>query len=173
MNVSYRRASFAESQRDTSKFFTSPAIRDANALASKRVIGPIPLRPATIVGHASRTPMPTGETMPSPVTTTRRNMSGIRNQGTGISRGDVSGGATRVALQWPRPGRREGAGASVRAPADEPLLLKMRADVVDRLLHRGDLFRVVVGNLGFEFLFERHDELDRVERIGAEVVDER
>src|SRR5487761_1945730 len=72
MNVSYRRASLAESQRDTSKSFTSPAIRDGKVEASKRVMGPIPERPATMFSQAGATPMPTGDTMPRPVTTTRR-----------------------------------------------------------------------------------------------------
>src|SRR4029434_3594809 len=31
----------------------------------------------------------------------------------------------------------------------------------------------LVGNLDAEFLFEGHDELDRVERVGPEVVDKR
>src|SRR5271155_5203154 len=30
----------------------------------------------------------------------------------------------------------------------------------------------VVGNLAAEFLFERHDELDRIETVGAEIIDE-
>src|SRR6185312_4157066 len=165
-------------------FFTSPAMRDGNPLASKRVIGPIPDRPATIVGQASATPSPTGETMPSPVTTTRR-MSGVSSQRTDGP--EVSGGTARGAV--PARCMRDIArilssvlclltseGTALRAHARrvyEALFLQMRTDVVDRLLHRGDLLGVVIGNLGFEFLFERHHELDGVERIGAEIVDER
>src|SRR6185312_13277182 len=55
-----------------SKPFTSPAMRVGNALASKCVIGPMPLLPATTFFHAVATSLPTGETMPIPVTTTRR-----------------------------------------------------------------------------------------------------
>src|SRR5215472_1758161 len=33
-------------------------------------------------------------------------------------------------------------------------------------------FRGVVGNFAIEFFFERHDELDRVEAVGAEILDE-
>ena len=40
--------------------------------ASKRVIGPAPEVPASAARHASCQPMPSGLTMPSPVTTTRR-----------------------------------------------------------------------------------------------------
>src|SRR5271165_1162192 len=46
-------------------------------------------------------------------------------------------------------------------------------DVVHRVLHGADFLRLLVGNLDLESLFERHDQLDRVERIGAEVVHER
>src|SRR4249920_1079188 len=90
----------------------------------------MPDRPATTLCHASSTVLPTGLTMPSPVTTTRR---------------------------WDK----------LR------LLREVALDVVDGLLHGGDLLGVFVRDLGLELLLERHHELDRVERIGAEVVDER
>jgi hypothetical protein len=48
-------------------------------------------------------------------------------------------------------------------PATAGLFLDVGTDVIDRLLDRRDLFGVVVGNLGFELLFERHDELDGIE----------
>ncbi|CFN79416.1 Uncharacterised protein [Bordetella pertussis] len=48
----------------------------------------------------------------------------------------------------------------------------MRIDVVNRLLHGSDLFGLFVGDLGLEFVFERHDQFDHVERIGTEVVKE-
>src|SRR2546421_12595838 len=46
-------------------------------------------------------------------------------------------------------------------------------DVVDGLLHGGDLLGFLVGNLGLEFLLERHHQLHGVERVRAEVIDER
>ena len=49
----------------------------------------------------------------------------------------------------------------------------MRFDVVDRVLHCGDAFCIFVGDLSLEFFFESHDELDGVQRIRAEVLDER
>ncbi len=49
----------------------------------------------------------------------------------------------------------------------------MGVDVLDRFLHAGDFLGVFVGNLDPELLFERHDELHRVQRIGAKVVHER
>src|SRR5262249_27103272 len=45
-------------------------------------------------------------------------------------------------------------------------------DVLDGFLDARDLLGVLVGNLDAEFLFERHHELDGVERVGAEVVHE-
>src|SRR5688500_12492755 len=45
-------------------------------------------------------------------------------------------------------------------------------DVVDGLLDGGDLLGLSVRDLGVELLFERHHELDGVERVGAQVVDE-
>jgi hypothetical protein len=50
------------------------------------------------------------------------------------------------------------------------LLLAVRIDVVDRLLHSRDLFGLFVGDLGLELIFEGHDQLNHVERIGTEVV---
>jgi hypothetical protein len=41
-------------------------------LVSKRVTGPMPLRPARIEAQALATSLPTGETIPRPVMTARR-----------------------------------------------------------------------------------------------------
>src|SRR5207302_8105619 len=43
-------------------------------------------------------------------------------------------------------------------------------DVVIRIAHTLDLFRVFVRNLDAELLFETHYQLDSVQRVGAEVV---
>src|SRR5215472_16350532 len=55
-----------------SKFFTSPAMVQSNPVVSKCVIGPIPLHPATRFLQLSSVPMPSAQTSPTPVTTTRR-----------------------------------------------------------------------------------------------------
>src|SRR5512147_2159750 len=132
MNVSMCRASFAGRCAATSKPFTSPAIWQAKAAASKRVIRPIPDLPATRLLHASSTVFPTGQMMPSPVTTT------LRRDTTYCRR----------------------------------LRLRVRLDVVDRLLDGGDLLRLFVRDLGFELFLQGHHQFHRVERIRAEVVDE-
>src|SRR6267142_1972752 len=51
--------------------------------------------------------------------------------------------------------------------------LGVRLDVVDGLLDGGDLLGFLVGNLGLELLLERHHQLDGVERVRAQVIDER
>src|SRR5436309_951989 len=65
-------SSFFSIQRKGSKFFTSPAILQSNAAGSKCVIGPMPLTPATRFFQLSSVPMPSAQTSPTPVTTTRR-----------------------------------------------------------------------------------------------------
>ena len=50
---------------------TSPAIRHGKPALAKRVIGPMPERPAHTASQFAGTPTPSGVTMPSPVTTTR------------------------------------------------------------------------------------------------------
>src|SRR5690606_38080329 len=74
-------------------------------------------------------PMPSGDTIPTPVTTTRL--------GTLF------------------------------------LVLRVRLAVLDGFLHPGDFLGILVGHLDPELLLERHHQLDRVQRIGAKVVDER
>src|SRR5512145_487115 len=91
---------------------------------------------AVMLAQASSTVLPTGQTIPRPVTTTRR-----------------------------RDKRVPGAGSG--------LLAAMGLDVIDCLLDGGDLLGLLVRDLGLELLLERHNELDRVEGVGAEVIDER
>ena len=72
MKVSMCRASFAGMYCSTSKPFTSPAMVQAMPEASKRLIVPMPERPASRLAQPSATVLPTGLIRPSPVTTTRR-----------------------------------------------------------------------------------------------------
>src|ERR1700761_4993710 len=51
--------------------------------------------------------------------------------------------------------------------------LDVGASVVDRLLHRGDLLGFFIRNFHAEFVFEGHHQFDGIERISAEIVDER
>src|SRR5918994_7020176 len=71
MKMSIFFSSFFSMNWSASKFFTSPAKRVEKADASKRVIGPMPLVPAHSASQFVCVPMPTGDTRPTPVTTTR------------------------------------------------------------------------------------------------------
>ena len=46
-------------------------------------------------------------------------------------------------------------------------------DVVDGLTDRLDLFRHVVGDVDVELFFEFHHQFDRIQGVGAQIVDER
>src|SRR5262249_26253865 len=49
--------------------------------------------------------------------------------------------------------------------------LLLGLDVVDRVLGGGDLLRVFVGDVEVECFLERHDQLDYIQRVGAEIID--
>ena len=50
--------------------------------------------------------------------------------------------------------------------------LLLSVDVVYGVADGSDPFRVFVGYFQFEVLFELHDQLDRVQRVGAQILDE-
>src|SRR3954468_11256288 len=71
--------------------------------------------------------------------------------------------------------------SGVTSPTPVTTTLRMRAvrsggvgfvDVLDGIADGHDRLRRIIGNFDAEFLFERHDELDRVEAVGAKVLDE-
>src|SRR5690348_16154994 len=143
MNVSERRVSFGCIQSAALKPFTSAAIFVGSTDASKCVIGSTPLTPFSRLSQAATTVLPTGETTPSPVTTTLRfDMV-------------VSSGRAR---------RRSGVAAG--------LLLDVALHVIDGLLDGGDLLGLLVGDLALELLLEGHHQLHVVERVRAQVLDE-
>src|SRR5215472_3027932 len=65
-------SSFFSIQLSGSKFFTSPAKRQSNPVASKWVMGAMPPLPARRLLQTSSVPIPQAQTRPTPVTTTRR-----------------------------------------------------------------------------------------------------
>src|SRR5688572_20062856 len=110
-----------------------------------------------MAAHAVSMVLPTGETIPSPVTTTRRRV-------TVLPQRKLNEEAWRALAP---------AGHPAGAPAESGSGLgPMLVDVVDCLLDGGDLLGILVGNLSFEFLFERHHQFHRIQRISAKVVDE-
>ena len=72
MKRSMRRASLAGMYVETSKSGTLPAMVQGKPVVSKRVMGPMPLRPASAADQLPATLLPSGDNMPRPVTTTRR-----------------------------------------------------------------------------------------------------
>ncbi len=72
MKRSMRRASLAGMYFVTSKPGMLPAMVHGKPVVSNRVIGPMPLFPDSAADQLSATVLPRGESMPRPVTTTRR-----------------------------------------------------------------------------------------------------
>src|SRR6185437_4891095 len=175
MNGSIFLTSFAAMYCAGSKSRTSPAMRVGNVLASKCVTIPMPLRPALMLLHAVATSLPTGDTKPNPVTTTRLfirlfSMRPLR---------EINYRAPHFQIT-PKRKLRPRAQLSVQTESKRPAAraadgasgLDVRLDVVNRLLHGGDLFGFFVGNLGLELFLESHDQLNGIERIGAQIVHE-
>src|SRR6185312_2222317 len=161
MKSSMRRASLGAMYWLTSKSRTGPPKRTGKADTSKRVIGPIPLSPCRIASHADFSVLPTGEMMPRPVMTTRRLLTRYLYEDPTDGRG--AGSCHPAGPEaGPDAPRRSGSGFGT------PIV-----DVLDSLLNRRDLLGVLIGNLDLELLFEGHDELDRVERVGSQIVHER
>src|SRR5580700_9526755 len=78
----------------------------------------------------------------------------------------------------PGRGRSRAGRAAAAWSALDPRSISARSTlgVLFEKLHRiadgENRFRGVVGNLAAEFLFERHHEFDRIEAVGAEIIDE-
>src|SRR4051794_13112629 len=111
---------------------------------------------------------PSGETIPRPVTTTRRIQSLLAWNGERLP--DM--GRRRPFVDRPGRGAARGlAGTAVSRRAGKVSGL-VRLDIIDGVADRGDLLGGVVRDLDPEFLFEGHDELDDVEAVGTQIVDE-
>src|SRR3990172_4449388 len=175
MKRSLRRISRLSMYFSGSKPFSSPAMRVGKLEASNCVMGPIPLLPATIPRQDSSTPIPTGHTIPSPVTTTRRLDMVLPPPFSTNRKADARPSATARGrrrfdhgLRRPRKERAPAAPSGGQAPA----LLLVRVDVVHGVLDGLDVLRLLVRDLHLELLLHRHDELYDVERVGAEGLDE-
>src|SRR5208337_2221447 len=81
-----------------------------------------------------------------------------------------------VSVVLPNPQIRPMPVMTTRLPAALAKLLaclRVLADVLDGIRHSANLLRILVGDFDIEGLFEGHHQLDRVERIGAQVIHER
>src|SRR5262245_43076058 len=131
MKTSIFLTSFFSMKRSGSKLLTSPAICVENPVVSNLLIVPIPLWPPIKARQFASVPIPSDDTSPMPVTTTRL-----------FTNGDLF------------------------------FALAVRFDVFDGFLHPGNLFSVLIGNLDSELFLEGHDKFDRIQRVGAQIVDE-
>src|SRR5689334_10858960 len=152
MKSSTLRCSFGSIQRSGFQVPSVPspegsrqAILAARSSTSKRSILTAPLLPASMLDQLVPTSAPSGVTMPRPVTTTRL----IEPPAAGKTR--LPGSSCRLIRGW--SGGRLG-------------------EELDRVADRQNRLGRIVGNLAAELFLEGHDQLDSVERVGAEVVDE-
>src|SRR5712692_2782997 len=139
MKTSIFLTSFFSRNCNGSKPMTSPAMRGANCDASNLVIVRTPLWPAHSARQFASVPMPSDDTRPMPVTTTRRLLVMIN-----------------LLAEQARPLHPEQA---------RPLLLRFGVglDVLDRFLHARAVLRILVRDLDPELLLERHHQFDGVE----------
>src|SRR3989338_5721747 len=147
-------------------------------VVSKRVMGPMPERPAHSPDHVSSTPMPRGVSSPRPVTTTRWVIAGVapvhERPSAALSVGLACSRTTQYAPRARPPSALHLAIPEQASYYDERRgpQLEFLVDVFNGLLNGQDLLGVLVRNLDPELLFEGHDQLDGVERVRAEVLDE-
>src|SRR6185437_15081874 len=158
MNVSIRRWSLAGTQSSAlylpeavSPIGTCPAMRDGRSDTSNDWIARIPDSPAVSRPQTLSRPRPSGVTNPIPVTTTRL---------TWRSRSSRSADSTAYRAGGSRSSRPSVARRSA-----------MRLDEAYRVLHGDDLLGRVVGDFAPELFLERHHQLDRVEAVGAQIID--
>jgi hypothetical protein len=71
MKMSTFLTSFFSMKRSGSKFLTSPAMRAEKSVVSNFVMGAMPLQPMQSASQFASVPMPSDDTSPMPVTTTR------------------------------------------------------------------------------------------------------
>ena len=117
-----------------------------------------PLLPASSRDQVASTPQPSGVTRPSPVMTTRRMHADPRT----FCDGSVGRRRDAVAEH-----RRRRSDAAERQAALACFSRNLTASPTVWIVLGG-----IVGNLAAELLLERHDQLDGVEAVGAEIVDE-
>src|SRR6267378_3648881 len=145
-NGSSRRASFLSTDWSGSKFLTSAAIRVANSYS-----------PWAFFVVASNFVM--GPTPDRACLSADQNSSAVLP--TGVSAPSPVTTTRRVVIDRAPRARPE-----IGAPS------RILLDVLDRVADGHDLLGILVGDLDVEMLLESHDELNRVERIGAQILDE-
>src|SRR6478735_7406880 len=136
--------------------------------ASKCVIGPAPLLPATMFAQVVSTSPPSGVTRPSPVTTTRRISISELNHFFQNNRPKP----VRAEPVEARKGYTKRPSKNSGRTAKRTKLALMLFNVLVGVADRVDLLGRIVGNLDAELFLEGHHQLDDVEAVGAQIVDE-
>src|SRR5690625_212402 len=196
MKRSIRRCSRGETQSSMLKvpFEPSPrgisqAIRHGRCEASNHVIGPAPDCPSIRRVQVSSTPQASGETIPSPVMTTRRMgllpqslVGAIRKRAlwaghAHLAQGKMGRDCPQTKTTPSEPDRKTGnATAHGRCPAGRAVLVEQGSDLLrdefDGVAESLDRLGCIIRDLDPELLLERHHKLDRVETVGPEIVDE-
>src|SRR5687768_15374870 len=119
--------------------------------------------------HMVGTSLPTSVTAPSPVMTTRRLG---RLLMCGPPRQQSETRARWRAAPVEAAGWCEGSGRSRQSPHTTPSRAGSLLDVIDGLADSLNLLGFLIGNGGFELVFEFHDQLDGVETVGIQIVGE-
>src|SRR5689334_14739140 len=118
-----------------------------------------PLSPAMSRDQLASTPHPSGVTSPSPVMTTRRSMALPLPF-------VVSGG------RLPSPAQAalaQGYAADAGSASGGACVL---LEELDRVADRLDLLGGIIGDLAAELFLESHHQLDRIQAVGAQIIDE-
>src|SRR6185437_155715 len=131
------------------------AILQAMSETSKVLIFCAPLSPFNSRAQVASTPQPSGVSIPIPVTTTR------------LMPGSERIYCRRRTTYGPKPSTSEAIEKLRRMRSAFGVLFKK----FNRVANGQDGLSGVVGNLAAEFLFEGHHELNRVEAVGAKIID--
>src|ERR1700682_7500 len=125
-------------------FGMTQAIWAARSSTGNSLMRMAPLLPASRLDQLSSTPQPSGVTMPRPVTTTRL-----------------------IKKRAPAPAPQNRSAGYCRRARSGGILL----EETDGIGGGQNGLRRIRGNLDAELLLEGHDEFDRVEAVGTEVID--
>src|SRR5260370_4253032 len=185
MKSSTRRCSFGSIQSSGLKASGAlprgacAAIWQGRSETSKFSTRAAPDSPATSRRHVASTPHASGVTMPRPVTATRLMRSVPSSNDAALALCAPSRVAGRPQRDEGRTGRRPSRargnllGRETASPRALSLLIgRGLLQELYRIADGDDRLGLVVGDLDPKLFFEGHHQLNRVERVGAEIVDE-
>src|SRR5262245_28038603 len=143
---------------------TKQPIWQARSSTSNSSMRRAPLLPASSRDQLASTPQPSGVTRPSPVMTTRCNISDPEPS-------YVRDGWRLSHAPFPR-GTKLTRAADKSAASEASGRARVFLEEFDGIADGLDLLGGIIGNLAAELLLESHHEFDRVQAVSAEIVDE-